>query len=692
MFIKNVFFFYRTGCSKFLFLAFCWTILLFSSNEISAASSGNYHYDPSFTATGSNYIDTSSSGSLQLSTFSVAAWFKTSGDYSTDAMIVNKGGVGSDSAGENMNYGIWMTSAEKIRAGFESSTGADFFATSPSTYNDNQWHYAVVTYGGNSVLLYIDGAQVASFSASGQSPEKSGIKPVRIGANSRITPPGNFFIGNIDEVRVWNDDLTPTEVSNAFTGSSFNTAEQVLYLSFTSGGSGTYHYDPSFTATGSNYIDTANSGSLQLSQFSVAAWFKTSADYSTDAMIVNKGGLGSESAGENMNYGIWMTSTEQIRAGFETTGTAADRFATSPNKYNDGQWHYVVVTFGGTTVLLYIDGTQVGSFPATGESPESSGIKPVRVGANSRITPPGNFFIGSIDEVRVWNDDLTPTEVSNAFTGISFNTAEQVLYVSGSSTDIFGIKKLYATKSGGEEWYMNMNNPLSDSRFNPQNTITKNPDGSWKMKSTKVRMAVYTSTGFDPNDIPTLDHSIIASKGYMLAPNDWRNFEMTQYVKVNTSPSDDNFSPNGRGGRHTGDGTPPVGCEGSSMKGDVFFSGKVRFAKEQWHVSYVFTNLKTATSSIEDKWVGIKFVVYNFVENGEVVVKTELWLDTNNNGNFVKVDENVDRGGWGTEDGQCGGAPDQIISWGGPITTFRWDTATDVDFKNLSVREIVPPQ
>jgi len=261
-----------------------------------------------------------------------------------------------------------------------------------------------------------------------------------------------------------------------------------------------------------------------------------------------------------------------------------------------------------------------------------------------------------------------------------------------SNVDIFGIKKLYQTKSGGEEWYMNMNNPLSDSRFNPQNTITKNPDGSWKMKSTKVRMAVYTSTGFDPNDIPTLDHSKIASKGYMLAPNDWRNFEMTQYVKVNTSPSDDNLSPNGRGGRHTGDGTPPVGCEGSSMKGDVFFSGKVRFAKEQWHVSYVFTNLKTATGSIEDKWVGVKFIVYNFVENNKVVVKTELWLDTSNIGNFVKVDENVDRGGWGTEDTQCGGAPDQIITWGGPITTFRWDTATDVDFKNLSVREIVPPQ
>jgi hypothetical protein len=256
--------------------------------------------------------------------------------------------------------------------------------------------------------------------------------------------------------------------------------------------------------------------------------------------------------------------------------------------------------------------------------------------------------------------------------------------------DKFGIIKLYPTKTNGEQWYMNMNNPLDDSRFNPQNTITKNPDGSWKMKSTQVRMNVYTSTGYDGNKIPTLNHGSIATKGYMLAPNDWRNFEMTQYVKVNTSPSDDNLAPYGRGGRHTGSGAPE-GCEGSSMKGDVFFSGKVRFAKEQWHVSYVFTSLKSATGSIEDKWVGIKFVVYNFVENNKVVVKTQLWLDTNNNGNFVKVNENVDRGGWGTAGTECGGAPDQIISWGGPITTFRWDSATDVDFKNLSVREISPP-
>jgi hypothetical protein len=258
-------------------------------------------------------------------------------------------------------------------------------------------------------------------------------------------------------------------------------------------------------------------------------------------------------------------------------------------------------------------------------------------------------------------------------------------------TDEFGIKKIYSTKSEGEQWYMDMNNPTADKRFNPQNTISKNSDGSWKMKSSKVRMGVYTSSGYSSDKIPTLDHSKIASKGYMLAANDWKNVEMTMYAKVNSAGSDDNFAPYTRGGRHTGGGAPE-GCEGSAYKGDLFFSGRVRFAKEQWHVSYVFTDYKSGTSSIKGKWVGFKFMMYNFVDNGKTVVKMELWLDKNNDGTFVKVDENVDRGGWGNEGRECNGAPDQIITWGGPIATFRWDTATDVDFKNLSVREIKPPK
>ena len=218
----------------------------------SGTGSGTYHYDPSFTASGSNYFDVTSATSLKLSQFSVAAWFKTSSNFGADAVIVNKGGFGSETAGQNMNYGIWMNSAEQVKAGFETSSGTDFFVTSPTSYSDGKWHYAVVTNSGSSVKLYIDGVQVATKSTSGASPDSSGSKPLRIAANSRVTPPTNFFTGNIDEVRVWNDDLTATEVSNAFAGTSFNTGEQVRYLDFTNvqSLSGGYTYGPSLTLSG----------------------------------------------------------------------------------------------------------------------------------------------------------------------------------------------------------------------------------------------------------------------------------------------------------------------------------------------------------------------------------------------------------------------------------------------------------
>src|SRR4030066_837533 len=107
-----------------------------------------------------------------------------------------------------------------------------------------------------------------------------------------------------------------------------------------------------------------------------------------------------------------------------------------------------------------MEGVKVGTKQTSGAPPEPSGTKPVRVGANSRVTPPGNFFTGEVDEVRVWNDDLTTQQVADAYLGNSFNTAEQVLHLSFSATDpgtdIFGIKKLYPTKSNGEEWYINM--------------------------------------------------------------------------------------------------------------------------------------------------------------------------------------------------------------------------------------------
>ena len=83
----------------------------------------------------------------------------------------------------------------------------------------------------------------------------------------------------------------------------------------------------------------------------------------------------------------------------------------------------------------------------------------------------------------------------------------------------------------------------------------------------------------------------------------------------------------------------------------MYNSGKTRFPKEQRHNGgYSFSPTVPATTSIEDRWVGIKYVVYNFVQDGKTIVKLENWLDNNNNGNWAKIYEYTDAGGWGNQE------------------------------------------
>jgi len=260
--------------------------------------------------------------------------------------------------------------------------------------------------------------------------------------------------------------------------------------------------------------------------------------------------------------------------------------------------------------------------------------------------------------------------------------------------DKFGVLKIYPTKQDGEQWYLK-SNPNDDPRYSPQTTLTKNSDGSFKVKSPKVRMGVFTSSGFHPEKINTLNHNKIAQAGYMQSPNDWRDVEITGYVKlksVNSGSSNDNFVWYARGGRHTGFGSPQ-GCEGVAYKGGLFYGGATRWEKEQWHSGgYVFAEFGKNIGPIKGKWVGLKVIMYNIVQNGKTAVKLELWVDKSNNNNWIKATEKIDKGGWGNNGGECGGKRDQIITWGGPIAAFRWDGATDVDIKKFSVREIVPQQ
>ena len=193
-----------------------------------------YNYEPYVTLTGSNYIDIPSNSELMLTKFTIALWFRTTMDvpYKSEAFILNKGGIGSDSMGANLNYGIWMTGSETIAAGFEDSSGALYrvqTTNAPASYVLYEWHYAMTTYDGSMLVLYIDGVPVANKFLSDAQPDNLSKQPLRIGANSLIL--NGFFIGDVDEIRIWNRGLSDLEASSAYRG-QFNRTGEVMHLGF----------------------------------------------------------------------------------------------------------------------------------------------------------------------------------------------------------------------------------------------------------------------------------------------------------------------------------------------------------------------------------------------------------------------------------------------------------------------------
>ncbi|WP_093524232.1 hypothetical protein [Stigmatella erecta] len=250
--------------------------------------------------------------------------------------------------------------------------------------------------------------------------------------------------------------------------------------------------------------------------------------------------------------------------------------------------------------------------------------------------------------------------------------------------DPFGVAMLHPTRLGGETWFL-PEDPLRDARFDPQHPISRNPDGSWKMRHTEVRMSVFTSSGYSQKRIASYDRDVLARQGYMQSPNDWKNVEMTGYVRLNRiQDPEDNFSWYARGGQHTGGEE----CEGSAYKGELHYDGRARWQKEMWHVRYTQAPYSQVPKLPVGEWIGFKAVMRNTRDG----VRLQLWLDEDADKlTWHKVVDLYDTGNWGEDTMPCPGTSAKIpITWGGPIAVFRWDNAPDVDFKWLSVREIWP--
>jgi len=253
----------------------------------------------------------------------------------------------------------------------------------------------------------------------------------------------------------------------------------------------------------------------------------------------------------------------------------------------------------------------------------------------------------------------------------SLNTLTEDVF---AAQDKFGIEQIYPTTNGGPVWFLDNEEPEEDDNF----LMTSANDIELELEE----------EGGEGSDVFELDAETGTQKHGVRIHADspdgeWRNVEMTGYFKL--EEGEDQFTLVARQGpTYNDDG----GCGAYGYYGMLSADGDAFFRKKLFHhggYSDRAAEEKGVIDNLQDRWVGIKFVVYDLNDDE---VKLELWVDDGDEeNNWKKVTEYVDDGDWEVDGSDCDKDGDEIIHEG-TRGGFRVDDSV-FEFKKLSIREIV---
>ncbi len=162
-------------------------------------------------------------------------------------------------------------------------------------------------------------------------------------------------------------------------------------------------------------VDVPDSPALEPSSaITVAAYVKSATAPGVNKYIIDKGASDCIAA----SYGLYTGNNGGLQ--FYFSQNSGFTYYPSPDAGTgiwDGKWHFVVGTYDGSTVRLYVDGSQVGSgTPASGAI--SYGYAPsndLEIGHYGGPCPQSDNFAGSIDEPTVWTQAWNANQVNGAY-------------------------------------------------------------------------------------------------------------------------------------------------------------------------------------------------------------------------------------------------------------------------------------
>jgi hypothetical protein len=154
-----------------------------------------------------------------------------------------------------------------------------------------------------------------------------------------------------------------------------------------------------------NLVTVPSAASLNLAQMTLEAWVKPSVATGWRNTIFRSL---TASGADGVAYALYANSGPDGGPGayVRPSGWASDQHASAAVALTVNEWHYLAATYDGTALRLFVDGVQV--VKKNLSTPLGSSNRPLYVGGNPLW---GEYFKGTVDDVRVYNRALTDIEI-----------------------------------------------------------------------------------------------------------------------------------------------------------------------------------------------------------------------------------------------------------------------------------------